>query len=241
MGGAFQTSREIFKHPIWNDVIKFRLFFFIVGNAVFSDKGVRVGHITLKRGQFLRSYRNLAIDLEYLDNRSIKKYSTSVLKKKVDQLVKEERLKVEDTELGTLFTVVNYAMYQGFDHYKIQTENSARTEREQRENNNNKDNKEKKEKKTYMDLSIHGDDFLEIYLNHFFSKFNKQHKKVSEENFDLVIRQLEIFKEKVDIEEFEEIVENHFANLPENNDGSILPFIKSFKRYLQEYEDSIFD
>ncbi|MNO29209.1 hypothetical protein D3C76_191200 [compost metagenome] len=96
--------------------------------------------------------------MEYLDNRSLKKYSISVISKKIDQLVKEERLKIESTELGTLFTVINYAEYQGFERYKNATENGARTareqpensprtERERSENNNNKDNKEKKVKK----------------------------------------------------------------------------------------------
>jgi hypothetical protein len=135
MGGAFQTSREIFNNPIWQDVIKFRLFFYIVGNAVFSEEGVKQGSILIKRGQYLRSYRNLAADLEYLENKSLKRYSISVIKKKIDQLVSEERLKIEETELGTLFTVVNYAVYQGFDHYKThnreQSENSPRTVREQ--------------------------------------------------------------------------------------------------------------
>lgn len=149
MGGAFQTSREIFNNPIWQDVIKFRLFFYIVGNAVFSEEGVKQGNILIKRGQYLRSYRNLAADLEYLENRSLKRYSISVIKKKIDQLVMEKRLKVEETELGTLFTVVNYALYQGFDHYKThnreQPENGARTEREQNENNNNNVKKVKKD------------------------------------------------------------------------------------------------
>lgn len=186
MGGAFQTSRDIFTNPIWQDVPKFRIFFYIVGNAVFSDEGVRVGNITVQRGQFLRSYRNLQSDLEYLDNRSVKKYSLSVIKKKIDQLVNEERLKIEDTELGTLFTVVNYALYQGFDHYKNRTENSVRTEREQgensvrtererSENNNNKDNKVNKDKKdnikpsspkqVYDEDSIHYKLALRLYKN----------------------------------------------------------------------------
>jgi hypothetical protein len=155
MGGAFQTSRDIFNNPIWQDIPKFRIFFFIVGNAVFSHEGIKIGNILVNRGQFLRSYRNLADDLQYIENRSIKKYSISVISRKIDQLVKEERLKIEDTELGTLFTVVNYDIYQGFDHYKKQelgTEleqcwNSDGTELEQKRNNNKKVNKEKKEKK----------------------------------------------------------------------------------------------
>lgn len=135
MKGAFQTSREIFENPIWNDIPKFRIFFFIVGNAVFSREGIKKGDIHIGRGQFLRSYRNLRSDLEYIENRSVKKYSLSLIKRKVEQLVKEERLKAEDTELGTLFTVVNYALYQGLDNYKNNNENAERTNSERNENN----------------------------------------------------------------------------------------------------------
>ena len=155
MGGAFQTSRDIFTNPIWQDIPKFRIFFYIVGNAVFANDGVRIASLHIKRGQFLRSYRNLADDLSYIENRKVKKYSVSVISRKIDSLVKEERLKIEDTELGTLFTVVNYDIYQGFYHYKKQelgTEleqcwNTDGTVLEQSGNNNKKVNKDKKDKK----------------------------------------------------------------------------------------------
>src|SRR5690554_5644751 len=116
--GAFLISREIFDNPIWTDVVKFRIFFFIVGNAVFSEEGVNIGGIHVGRGQFLRSYRNLADDLQYIENRKIKKYSVSSISRKVDALVKENRLEIEHTELGTLFTVVNYELYQGLSNYR---------------------------------------------------------------------------------------------------------------------------
>lgn len=154
MGGAFQTSREIFNNPIWQDVSKFRIFFFIVGNAVFSNDGVRISDVHIKRGQFLRSYRNLCDDLQYIENRKVKKYSISVISRKIDSLVKEERLKIESTELGTLFTVVNYEEYQRLENYKAKlgTEleqgwNTVGTELEQSGNNNKKDNKDKNVKK----------------------------------------------------------------------------------------------
>lgn len=134
MKGSFQTSREIFEHPIWNDIPKFRIFFFIVGNAVFSESGVPMGSVKVGRGQYLRSFRNLSNDLEYIENRSIKKYSLSLISRKVEQLVKEERLLVEDTELGTLFTVCNYALYQGFNNMKKNNENAERTATERSEN-----------------------------------------------------------------------------------------------------------
>lgn len=132
--GAFQTSREIFENPIWEDVPKFRIFFYVYGNAVFSEKGITKGNIHIKRGQFLRSYRNLREDLQYIENRSIKKYSLSMISRKIDQLVKENRLKIEETELGTLFTVVNYSVYQGLSNYKSNNENAERTGMEQLEN-----------------------------------------------------------------------------------------------------------
>lgn len=132
--GAFQTSREIFENPIWEDVPKFRIFFYIYGKAVFSKEGTSTGGIKINRGQFLRSYRNLREDLQYIENRSIKKYSLSMISRKIDQLVKENRLKIEDTELGTLFTVVNYSNYQGLSNYKKDNENAERTEKEQTKN-----------------------------------------------------------------------------------------------------------
>ncbi|WP_105101354.1 DnaD domain-containing protein [Microbulbifer pacificus] len=147
MKGAFQTSREIFENPIWNDIPKFRIFFYIYGNAVFAKEGTTVAGMHLKRGQYLRSFRNLQEDLTFVENRSVKKYSLSVIKNKVDQLVKENRLKIEGTELGTLFTVVNYESYQGFDNYKKQnlerSENGERTQSERSENNNKNVNKDK--------------------------------------------------------------------------------------------------
>lgn len=139
--GAFQTSREIFENPIWTDVVKFRIFFYIYGNAVFANDGTTVAGIHLKRGQYLRSYRNLQKDLVYLDKKAFKQYSLSTIKDKVDQLVKEGRIRIESTDYGTLFTVVNYEEYQGFDNYRNtfaeQQPNGTRTVTEQYPNNNN--------------------------------------------------------------------------------------------------------
>ena len=142
--GAFQTSREIFENPIWADVVKFRIFFYIYGNAVFANDGTTVAGIHLKRGQYLRSYRNLQKDLAYVEKRAFKQYSLSTIKGKVDQLVKENRIQIESTDYGTLFTVINYEEYQGFDSYRNsfseQQTNGNRTVSERQPNNNNNDN-----------------------------------------------------------------------------------------------------
>ena len=124
MGGAFQTSRDIFENPIWQNIVEFRLFFLIYGKATFID-GVRVGEITLKRGQWLRSIRNLQLDLEYKENNTKKRYSTATIARAIKRLEKDGRLVLipwvpsfeSSAQLGTVFEVVNYAKYQGFTNY----------------------------------------------------------------------------------------------------------------------------
>lgn len=153
--GAFQTSREIFENPIWSDVVKFRIFFYIYGNAVFAKEGVAIAGIHLKRGQYLRSYRNLKEDLAYVEKRAIKYYSLHTIKNKIDKLVEENRLKIETTDYGTLFTVVNYEEYQGFERYANpiteRQRNSNGTPTEQQRNNNKNVKKDKNDNKIDVD------------------------------------------------------------------------------------------
>jgi hypothetical protein len=147
--GKFQTDRAIFENEIWKHSLKFRLFFFIYGNAVFTEAGIDKGDIHIGRGQFLRSYRTLQEDLELIENHAVKRFSLSQIKAAADELVVEERLKIFTTSLGTLFTVVNYEEYQGFECFKDSSierrKNAERTPKERRSNNNNKDKKDKNE------------------------------------------------------------------------------------------------
>src|SRR5665648_564553 len=94
--GVFQTDRVIFNNPIWKNPAKFRLFFYIYGNAIFSKEGFDIGGIHLSRGQLLKSYRKLSDELEYIENHSLKKYSISHIKKLVDELIKEKRLEIKE-------------------------------------------------------------------------------------------------------------------------------------------------
>jgi hypothetical protein len=171
VSGAFQTAREIFDNPIWQNIVEFRLFFLIYGKAAFTD-GVRIGDIELKRGQWLRSLRNLQVDLQYIENRSVKQYSLSRIHRAIDNLVKQNRIFVKHTELGTLFTVLNYARYQDLDNYKRDNENAERTQRERRENangtemerrwNNNKNAKNAKNEKNISNIDFSNHNFSDI-------------------------------------------------------------------------------
>jgi DNA replication protein DnaD len=169
--GAFQTSREIFNNSIWTDVVKFRIFFYIYGNAVFAKDGVEIAGIRLKRGQFLRSYRNLQKDLEYTDKRAIKQYSLHTIKNKIDALVKENRIEIESTDYGTLFTVVNYEEYQGFERYEKplaeQQRNSNGTPTEQQRNNNKNVKKDKNDKNIHNNNSEHPAELIQSLYGKF--------------------------------------------------------------------------
>ncbi len=148
LSGVFQIDRVIFDNSIWNNVVEFRVFFYIVGNAVWKEEGVKVGNVHVKRGgQYLRSYRNLREDLMYIENNKIKYYGIATIKRTVDKLVADGRLGKEETEHGTLFTVVNYSLYQGFDRFNIDSlergRNADGTAAEQQRNNKKKDNKDK--------------------------------------------------------------------------------------------------
>lgn len=124
-GGRFLIDRNIFENDIWTDVVKFRLFIYILGKAAFKDK-VICG-IEVSRGQYLISYRKLVEDLTYKDGKSLKKYSLATIKRKIDTLIKEQRMEVKETSSGTLFTIKNYDKYQCFESVKGVSQNDCET------------------------------------------------------------------------------------------------------------------
>lgn len=142
--GAFLVARDIFEDPIWNNPTEFRMFLLMLGKATFAEEGVNIGTIHIKKGQWIRSYRNLQSDLEYIENNAIKKPGLATIKRIVEKLIKDGRILAEPCELGTLFTVVNYAKYQALESYKSKARNSAKnssgTAAEQQRNNNNNAN-----------------------------------------------------------------------------------------------------
>lgn len=127
MQGWFKLHRELFDSDIWHDANTFRLFVYLIAQASHQD-GIKTKGRTLKRGQYIRSYRKLADDLAYKEGRGFKTLSLSTIKKCVNKLVDAERVNVEETELGTLFTIVNYAKYQDSEDPKKESANAGKQE-----------------------------------------------------------------------------------------------------------------
>lgn len=145
--GWISLHRKILESDLWNDPMTFRLFIYLILNATHKD-GVKVHGVELKKGQFIRSYRKLAEDLSYKEGRGLKKPSISTIRRCVQKLNKSNRVSFRETEVGTLFEVVNYALYQDFEglgdvnpELKAErTQNEPRTKAERTQNKNNNGN-----------------------------------------------------------------------------------------------------
>ncbi len=157
----FKVYRKLFDNSIWKHIVAFRLFLWILGNAVYNIEGVELGTLRVMRGQYLRSYRKLSEDLAYLENKQIKHHSISTIYRAVDKLVKLKIIGKLETGLGTLFTVINYDKYQPLrsnikTFEPIQTDEKVErgtglgTTAKRSENNTNKDKKVKKEERANL-------------------------------------------------------------------------------------------
>ncbi|AUJ25162.1 DnaD domain-containing protein [Virgibacillus dokdonensis] len=121
--GWIKLYREVFDSDIWHDVTTFRLFIFLIGKASHKD-GFKYKGMILNEGQYVSSYRKLRDALAYKEGRGYKKYSLSTVKACVNKLIKAERVNVKETELGTLFTIVNYAKYQELEDTGKESKNT---------------------------------------------------------------------------------------------------------------------
>lgn len=110
MGGWIKLHRKVLDNEIWCDVTVFRLFTLLMLKATHQDMVMR-GQ-TLKRGQYVRSYSKLAEDLAYKEGRGLKTMSKSTVMRAVKKLVATRMVDISETEYGTLFTIVNYDVYQ---------------------------------------------------------------------------------------------------------------------------------
>jgi len=103
----FKLPKSITKHEILHtkNSLALRLFLTIVGHACYKD-GVQVtnSNIILMRGQWLRSNRKLQKDLGA---------SSKSLVKSICWLQEKKLIAIEKTDLGTIFSVLNFDIFQG--------------------------------------------------------------------------------------------------------------------------------
>lgn len=80
-------------------------------------------------------------------------------------------------------------------------------------------------------IALESDDhFINIYLNHLSQK-KKKHPRVTEEQREWIINQIEHLREyEVTAADWEEQVKDHFEHLPKNNNGNIIAFLHASHR-----------
>ena len=185
--GWVKLYREILNSSIWQDITAFRIFIYLILNATHQD-GTRINGVELKQGQFIRSYRQIANDLEYREGRGLKQYSVSTIKRNIDKLIKDERVSVSETEYGTLFTVLNYAKYQGLLNIDDETRNTSRNEvgtKSERSRNKNKNDKNDKNDKNNILRSKYKFETHHMKLARLlFKKMKENNPNVKEPNFE---------------------------------------------------------
>jgi DnaD/phage-associated family protein len=123
--GHFRILREIFEKDLFKNVVDFRLFFLIMSQAVFKS-GVEINGIILERGEWMRSFRQLQKDLEFVDKRIFRQYGIGTIKRSVDHLIAEHLVCTRNTDCGTVFKVLEYERWQGVaDFEKAKAERIA--------------------------------------------------------------------------------------------------------------------
>lgn len=77
------------------------------------------------------------------------------------------------------------------------------------------------------------DDFIQAYLR-IMGEFGYSHKRVREKNIDYILEATALINgEGIELKDWEDKVCEHFEKLPKNNDGDILAFLSTSKRYFE--------
>lgn len=102
--GFFPMPRTIKKDMEHLQELDIRLLLLVLSSANHSES-YTTGNTTLKRGQWLRSYRKIQQDLEHLDGKTKVKPSLSSIHRSVERLTRNGTLSASGTQSGTLFTL----------------------------------------------------------------------------------------------------------------------------------------
>lgn len=198
----FKIHRQIFENGTWRNPLEFRLFIWLIGNAVYDSKSLIYGDVKITRGQYLRSFRKLQDDLTYIDNNQVIKPALGTIHRAVEKLVRREMILTLETELGTLFTIINYEKYQGNSKHLGESETELGTELgTSAEHPLNNTKKDKKDKNIYIcsDIENMFNEFWSIYPKKVSKKKTlvsfKKIKDLNKGKFEIILKALKEQKE----------------------------------------------
>lgn len=141
--GFIKINREIINWKWYKNPITKSMFLHILLQANYEAHGFE--NITIERGEFVSSYPNLAKDLGI----TVMQARTAI-----NHLKSTGEITAKSYPKFTVFSVVNYDMYQTRQRVKQQASNSQITGKQQSNNNNERKNKERiKKEKEYFSAS----------------------------------------------------------------------------------------
>ena len=143
--GFVKFDRKIANWRWYHDVNTFKLFFHLIITANYEPKPFE--NITVQRGQRVASYQSLAAETQM----SVQNVRTAL-----NHLISTGEVTRQSTSKYTVFTIVNYNMYQDNQQTNQQTANKQLTNNQQTANNNErKIKKDKKDKEIYAAPAAH--------------------------------------------------------------------------------------
>lgn len=143
--GFVKFDRKIANWRWYHDVNTFKLFFHLIITANYEPKPFE--NITVQRGQRIASYQSLAAETQM----SVQNVRTAL-----NHLISTGEVTRQSTSKYTVFTIVNYNMYQDNQQTNQQTANKQLTSNQQTANNNvRKIKKDKKDKEIYAAPAAH--------------------------------------------------------------------------------------
>ncbi|MBP2242914.1 hypothetical protein J2Z40_003496 [Cytobacillus eiseniae] len=148
MSGWVKLNRDVTEVDLWKEIVPLRLYLLLLTKAT-RDDGRMVSGVRLKRGQYIRAFSKLVEDLGYREGRGEKHYAKSTIKRSVDKLVKKRLIAVEETNMGTLFTLLHCEDIQakGFIDFFCPSFRGTMTERTENKADTNPEQNQEREKK----------------------------------------------------------------------------------------------
>ena len=157
-GGYIMVARQLKESGIWSQPHLLRLWIYLLLSVRWDETPTKKGNVTINRGQVLKSFRRIADENEWLENRTVKRWVPSQVKRMLEQLELRSMCALRGTELGTLITVLNFNDYPDPETYRAEPGTELGTQLEQQRNNRKK---EKKENTTIS--SSYSDEAVEVF------------------------------------------------------------------------------
>ncbi|WP_052098413.1 hypothetical protein [Paenibacillus stellifer] len=238
MQGWIKDHRKELESDIWRmPPLYHRVWQWLKYQVNYADAEIPMSDGTkfiVKKGQHLTSIRNIARAIGWHEGLVWKEPNPKTISQIIGWLEKNGMITVErgrGNRQFTLITLVKWDFYQLDEGHVVTASTTAREQLlDINKNIKNEKNEKERDLKDYISLPT-DDPFLKIYEIHFRKSRKKEHPRITEQQLQHIIHNIEMLQEwEITAEDFEEQVRDHFETLAKDNNGSILAFIPSFMR-----------